>query len=333
MGNSSSQGSKGRPIGPCAETASNFFTSLEVARLSHRRQDAAWIAAQLQDPRTVVFPVWRGKNVFVRGAGFRPARVPADTLGALESATESLVLLGRVYGRVHFSVGLLSSDGLPPAGVRAFGQFRDLRNIAPLVDHVDGALLAYARAMTYWHHRHLFCGDCGSPTESADAGHLRVCPNPECGQQHFPRTDPAVIVIVTYRGRCLLGRKASWPAGMRSIVAGFVEPGESLEAAVVREVWEETGIRVCGVTYRSSQPWPFPSSLMLGFTARAITEDVRLDDLELEDARWMSRVEIVAALREGTLRLPSRASISFRLITEWFDSGHQAPLAELLDAL
>jgi NAD+ diphosphatase len=182
-------------------------------------------------------------------------------------------------------------------------------------------MLAYAKAMTYWHRCHRFCGNCGSPTVSTQGGHLRVCTNPQCGQHHFPRTDPAIIVLVTSGERCLLGRQQIWPAGRYSIIAGFVEPGESLEAAVAREVREETGIAVEQVRYWASQPWPFPSSLMLGFRAEAASTSVQLRDGELEAARWLSREEIAIELRQGALRLPPEVSISYQLIESWFDAG------------
>jgi NAD+ diphosphatase len=148
-----------------------------------------------------------------------------------------------------------------------------------------------------------------------------VCTNPRCGQHHFPRTDPAVIVLVTCGERCLLGRKSMWPEHMHSCVSGFVEPGETLEEAVIREVREETGVEIRSMYYHSSQPWPFPSSLMLGFTAEAANGDIRVDREELENARWFTREEMRQGLEEGTLRLPTPISVSFRLIEDWFDAG------------
>jgi NAD+ diphosphatase len=180
--------------------------------------------------------------------------------------------------------------------------------------------------MLHWRRMHRYCGRCGAETEPRKAGHVMVCTNPVCRHEHFPRIDPAIIVLVTDGERVLLGRQASWPAGRYSTIAGFVEPGESLEDAVVREVAEETGVRVDEVDYHSSQPWPFPSSLMLGFTARAASQEVRLQDEELEDARWFTRSEIAG----GTPKLPPRLSISFRLIEHWFDAGSDRPLRELL---
>jgi NAD+ diphosphatase len=226
----------------------------------------------------------------------------------------------------HFALGFGYDEPDPPGKLAALGRFEELRTAGALLGPWEGALLAYARAMVYWHRRHRFCGDCGSPTASAEGGHLRVCTNPACGQQHFPRTDPAVIVRVTSGERILLARQSRWPARMHSIIAGFVEPGESLEAAVAREVLEETGLVLDEVDYHSSQPWPFPSSLMLGFGAHAHGEEIRLHDGELEAARWFSRQDIVDGLSRGTLRLPTSISISHRLIREWFEAGDLGPL-------
>ena len=159
---------------------------------------------------------------------------------------------------------------------------------------------------------------------------MRTCTNPACGKQIFPRTDPAIIVLVQAGDRCLLARQASWPPGRYSVIAGFVEPGESLEDAVKREVMEESGITVSEIYYQSSQPWPFPSSLMLGFMAHATTVEFNLIDNELEEARWMTRAEITQELQDGRLKLPPGLSISRRLIETWFDSGDAGKLSEIV---
>jgi NAD+ diphosphatase len=178
-------------------------------------------------------------------------------------------------------------------------------------------MLAYARGLMHWHARHRFCGVCGSPTESAEAGHVRRCTNPACAAMHFPRTDPAVIVLVTDGSRALLGRQKSWPPGMHSVLAGFVEPGESLEDTVRREVHEETGIVVDEITYHSSQPWPFPSSIMLGFTARAATTALHVDPDELESAAWFEREFLLNSPENESFKLSRRDSIARRLIDDW----------------
>ena len=200
-----------------------------------------------------------------------------------------------------------------PAGTR----FEDLRQIASVLPAEEAGILGYARAMMSWRRRHRFCGSCGARTLPARSGHVLVCSDPGCRSEQFPRIDPAIIVLVSDGDRALLGRQASWPPGRYSTIAGFVEPGESLEDAVAREVGEETGILVDSIEYHSSQPWPFPASLMLGFTARAVTQEVRLRDQELEDARWFTRAQLAA----GTPLLPPRQSISFRLIEHWYEAG------------
>ena len=180
----------------------------------------------------------------------------------------------------------------------------------------EDSLLAYARAVVTWSRRHRFCGTCGAPTEPRQGGHVRRCASEACREDHFPRTDPAIIVLVTDGDRCLLGRKDIWPEGVYSTLAGFVEPGESLSEAVVREVREESGIEVGSIRYRSSQPWPFPASLMLGFRAERVGGELSVASQELADARWFERSDF-ARRREIGLRLPGRVSISRRLIEDW----------------
>jgi NAD+ diphosphatase len=174
-----------------------------------------------------------------------------------------------------------------------------------------------------------FCGSCGCATLPARAGHVLVCTNPSCRHEQFPRLDPAIIVLITDGTRALLGRQATWPLGRYSTIAGFVEPGESLEDAVVREVLEETGVLVDGIEYHSSQPWPFPASLMIGFRARAVTLEIARRDDELEDARWFTREEVAA----GTPVLPPQQSISFSLIEHWFNEGSALPLHQSLGSI
>ena len=194
-------------------------------------------------------------------------------------------------------------------------QPKNLRDVGALLSDRDAGLMVHAVGLANWHAVHPRCPRCGAPTVSVRGGAVRRCE--QDGSEHFPRTDPAMIVLVTDGGeRCVLGRQAIWPAGRYSTLAGFVEPGESAEQAVVREVMEETGIVVRDVVYKSSQPWPFPASLMLGFNAICDPEAVPVArDGELEDARWFSKEE----LRDGTAMLPTPVSIAYRLITEWLE--------------
>jgi NAD+ diphosphatase len=174
-------------------------------------------------------------------------------------------------------------------------------------------------ALARWHARHSFCAVCGSASEIAEAGHKRVCP--ACAAEHFPRTDPAVIVLVTHEDKCLLAVNKRYRPGLRSVLAGFVEPGENLEEAVAREMFEEAGIRVTDIAYQASQPWPFPSSLMLGFRARAESPVLKIDDVEILAADWYSRAAIAAGVENGSLLLPTPLSIARRLIEEWLGEG------------
>lgn len=199
----------------------------------------------------------------------------------------------------------------------------DLRTAASSIEAGEAGILAYARALMVWQERHRFCGRCGTPNRLEAGGHRLRCPACDC--LSFPRTDPAIIVAVRDGDRCLLGRQPGWPAGRYSTLAGFVEPGETLEAAVVREVREEAGIVVHDCRYAGSQPWPFPASLMLGFSANALTTDIHLGD-ELEDARWFDPETLTTTIRRGKLRLPPALSISRWLIERWYRDVTGQPL-------
>jgi NAD+ diphosphatase len=266
-------------------------------------------------------PVWQSRNLFVRGEIPAALLLTADHVAVQEATIDTLVFLGLYREQACFLVELA---GDAPPEVDPQGEFRELRFFGAMLPADEAGLLAYARALTLWRQRHRFCGVCGSPTRGTRAGHVLVCTNEACRSEQFPRIDPAIIVLVTDGERALLGRQASWPAGRYSTIAGFVEPGESLEDAVAREVREETGVAVHDIRYHSSQPWPFPSSIMLGFTAMAPVADIVRADQELEDARWFSRADIAA----GFPALPSIQSISFRLIQDWYDKGADRPLLE-----
>ena len=297
--------------------APNFYVSIEVERLSENRRDQAWIGQHLQSPRSSLLPMWRNKSLMTAGDSMQPAFVPV-TDGALAHCAEP-VFLGLWNGSAYFAADLSHHESPPFA---EFGTYRDLREVGPLLPREEAGVLAYARAMTTWQNRHRFCGVCGSPTESREAGHVMACTNPDCGFLCFPRTDPAVIMLIHDGGdNCILGRQSVWRTGQHSVLAGFVEPGESLEDAVTREVVEEVGIRISDVHYHSSQPWPFPSSIMLGFYGRAEEINLQVDTFELESARWFSRDEIRNCPNDDGFRLPRPDSISRRLIEDWVAEG------------
>ena len=281
----------------------------------------------LKQPGTRAVPVWRARNLVFEGnppqaavlriAEFRE-RFP-ETMLDLEAGA---VLLGLVGETAHFAidVSVLAEDEAQ-ARVAGMAKFVDLRAVGPLMAHDQGALLAYARGLLHWHGRHRHCGACGAPTAPAEAGHVRRCTNAACNAAHFPRTDPAVIMLVTDGPRVLLGRQRVWPPGQHSVLAGFVEPGESLEDAVAREVLEEVGLKVRDIRYRSSQPWPFPSSIMLGFTALADAVEPDVNSDELETARWFTREEIRNCPMNDVFRLPRADSIARRLVEDWMAEG------------
>ena len=300
-------------------TAPNHLAGRYLERLASLRKSELQLRAALEDPTTLFVPVWRAQSLIAQQSGSFSAQFVSGLTHFGTQDTSELILLGEFRGRLCFAIELpaTESPGLEPSG-----EFTDLRGVAGELMHDEAGVLAYARAMILWRERHRFCGRCGAPTRPTEAGHVRKCSNDECGTQQFPRIDPAVIVLVTDGERALLGRQASWPPGRYSTIAGFVEPGESLEDAVAREVHEETGVEIDAVDYHSSQPWPFPSSLMLGFTARASRTEIRRIDDELEDARWLTREQIAA----GEVALPTTHSISFRLIEDWYDAGSAIPL-------
>ncbi|PLX63302.1 NAD(+) diphosphatase [Sedimenticola selenatireducens] len=298
----------------------NFYSSQGFDRLDRYRDDPAWLESILSSENSRLLPVWRNQHLVTRQ--HRPVSFPANRDGGLLALSGELILLGSDPEGVIWLALDISHLEQPEKMLpgREAQSFRDLRIVGPLIDRHSGALLAHARAMTYWHRHHRFCGDCGSPTESTRAGHMRICGNPACQRAHHPRTDPAVIMLIHDGDYCLLGRQPSWPPGMHSTLAGFVEPGESLEDAVAREVSEEAGIRVTDIRYHSSQPWPFPSSIMLGFYARAASTDIQVYGVELESAGWFHRDQLLNSPENEQFHLPRRDSISWRLIETWMHS-------------
>ncbi len=305
--------------GTIGHVKQHFYSSSWIDRAAQLRLDADWLRERAADPESVFAPVWQDRSLVtttdVPAAGLlRAAELPAQLLA------KELVFLGLAEGGpACFALLLPNAPEPDPSWLDGAATFGDLRRLGPVMAPQDAGLLAYARAVAHWHATHRFCGACGAATDSLNGGWLRRCSDTGCGRQHFPRTDPAIIVRVVHGERILLGRQASWPEHRYSVLAGFVEPGESLEDAVRREVMEETGIVCDDVRYVSAQPWPFPASLMLGFSAVAATDTITLGDEELEDARWFSRQQIVAAVEAGELRLSPQISISRSLIDSWID--------------
>ncbi|HZW59575.1 MAG TPA: NAD(+) diphosphatase [Woeseiaceae bacterium] len=293
----------------------NVFAGAFVDRSGHRRKDDAWLKSAADSAESVFVPVWGDRCLALeepfRTVLLRRADVE-DYLG------DTPVFLGLYRGQPAFALRIAREQ---PQPFTDRGEFHDLRYLGSMLPADEANLVAHARALVLWHDAQQYCGRCGSPSTVQDGGNVRRCSNAACGATLFPRVDPAIIVLVSRDNRCLLGRQPNWPEGRYSTVAGFVEPGESLEDAVAREVLEETNIAVSHVRYHSSQPWPFPSSLMLGFSAVGDSDGIRLNDGELEDAQWFSRKE----LRSGFPKLPYRLSIARRLVDDWLhdDPAHR----------
>ncbi len=303
----------------------NVFAGPYLDRIAHLRKDEAFVAAALRGAQARIVPVYQSRILVQRGPeGWSAAYAEATHLQFLPALGAEPVMLGRFGECVYFATEVATPEPVQALFAAGSVRFEDLRLAGGQLPEQQAGVLAYARAMLYWRGRHRYCAACGAPTRAASAGHVMKCTNDACGIDHFPRLDPAIIVLVTDGERALLGRQAAWPAGRYSTIAGFVEPGESLEDAVAREVLEETGVTVLESTYHSSQPWPFPSSLMIGYTALASAQSVPRADEELEDVRWFTRQQIAS----GVPGLPPPQSVSYRLIEHWYDSDSNLPLAQ-----
>lgn len=236
--------------------------------------------------------------------------------------------LGR-HAEADYFFSVIDESEVDREAERLDARWLDLRSAGSQLPSFDAGLFAYARALAHWQARTRHCPVCGAPLRLVAAGHRGHCSNADCGADQFPRTDAAVIMIVTHGDACLLGRQASWPEHRYSTLAGFVEPGETLEDAVCREVFEEAGVLVDDCEYHSSQPWPFPASLMVGFIAQATNRTIALGS-ELHDARWFNPQQLVDGLRDGSLLLPPSLSVSHRLIEHWLHEAAGLELTELL---
>ena len=301
------------------------FAGNPLDRAANLRKDGEWLATAHRDDASRVLPLWRLKPLV---SGETSPRLAWQSLvGLADVATDgTLVMLGVRDERAHFAADfseVAEPETSKPLG--GLGRFADARGVAPQLAPGEAGILAQARSLVDWHLRHGFCAVCGARTEVADGGYVRRCP--ACAAEHFPRTDPVVIMLVCDGEDCLLGRQAHFPAGVYSALAGFVEPGETIEEAVRREVMEEAGIEVGEVDYHSSQPWPFPASLMIGCIAKAASRRIALDPHELEDARWFSRAQVREGLAragwegETQFRMPPPFAIAHQLARWWAGAG------------
>jgi NAD+ diphosphatase len=302
----------------------NTFAGNPLDRASDRRPDKDWIAGQLASPDALALAVWNGQP-FVeprKDGGVQIAYLPAKMAEELAEGAERLLFMGLWKETAVFAVDLEGTsnpaDGGPLAGM---GKFEDLRRVALTLPDTEAAIVATAKAMFEWRRRHKHCAACGEPTEAVDGGWKRRCPS--CEAEHFPRTDPVVIMLPYHGERCMLGRQEAWPKGMFSALAGFLEPGESIEEACARELSEEAGLRARKVRYHSTQPWPYPSSLMIGLIAEVEDDEGAPDQTELSEVRWFTRDEarqLIAGKIEGTFA-PQRMAIAHQLIKAWVEEG------------
>jgi NAD+ diphosphatase len=296
------------------------FSGNPLDRASERRTDLEWIAARRRDSSTRVWPLWN-LQPFLLGSEKSEAPLEAGYLkpGLAEEIARPdaiSIFLGLENGSAIFALDLpLAKDPASDGPLTGLGHFRDARTAAQLLPLKDAAILGQAKALIDWHQRHGYCPNCGARTVLTDAGYRRHCDS--CGADHFPRTDPVVIMLAIHGDACLVGRAARFPKGMFSALAGFIEPGETIEEAVAREIFEEAGVRVNNVTYFATQPWPFPSSLMIGCFAQAEAREITLDQNELAEAFWLEKSKLRALLageRVDGLWVPPTVAIAHHLL-------------------
>jgi NAD+ diphosphatase len=290
------------------------FAAEPLDRSSDRRVDPGFIAERLADPDSLVLPLYRGDPLIRDG---RAAFLSATALGEFRSGAAT-IFLGLKNGRAYFAVDASAAASPETAPFAELGAYVPMREAAGFVPDDDAAIFGEARWLLDWHRRHGFCAVCGSKSETRDGGAKRVCL--ACGSEHFPRSDPVAIVLAVHDGACLLGRSPNFPPGFMSALAGFVEACETPEACAVRELREEAGVTLTEVRYQFSQPWPAPSSLMMGFIADAKDRTLTLDEKEIVEARWVERDAIrrlLAGERRDDLLLPPRFAIARRLIERW----------------
>ena len=314
------------------------YVGLQLDRAGELRKDPAWLEDQWNRSDCRILLLKNDHNLMSWQVAQERSPVSInhtrDEVEGLLAEVRTRVFLGLDNGVPLFALDVSDCDEEVMQPILADNEFFDLRQAGWLLNSQEAALLAYARGLLYWHRHSGFCGTCGSPTESQQGGHMQLCSNKDCARMTFPRTDPAVIMLVEHWSdsgppRCLLGRNARFADRMMSTLAGFVDPLESLEESVAREVFEECGIEVDRVTYQASQPWPFPASIMLGFRARAITTDIRVDQVEIEEAYWFSADELRDFGEWGDegegYCLPRKDSIARFLVESWIADTSRRP--------
>ncbi|MEO6800046.1 MAG: NAD(+) diphosphatase [Rhodanobacter sp.] len=299
----------------------NTFSGLSLVldRSAEHRDEAAWVAAQANAVNARYLLLDATGDAFLHRDG--------DALRWLDAAERRqwfadapVILLGIAHDRPHFLLVVDDAQRISALEAALGARRASLRHAGLLLAADEAGLFAYAKGLAHWQRETRFCAYCGAPLQLVSAGHRAQCTNPDCRRLHFPRTDAAVIMLVEHNGACLLGRQPGWPPHRYSTLAGFVEPGEALEDAVRREVAEEAGVIVDQVRYHSSQPWPMPASLMLGFIATAVSGEIHMRDRELEEVRWFTPAQIVSGIADGSFAPSTALSISYRLLAHWLQT-------------
>jgi len=295
------------------------FTGNPLDRASEKRTDAAWIEAKRRDPSSLILPMWRLQPFLLSGEKSAPAELGLFRPGLCEpmaAPDAAWVFLGLEGDRALFALDVSAANDPENSGPLAgFGKFAEARGAAMALPFKDVAIMGQAKAMIDWHNRHGFCANCGARTALTDGGYRRLCSN--CNAEHFPRTDPVVIMLAVHDDACLVGRNKRFPGNFYSALAGFMEPGETIEEAVRRELQEEVNVKVGAVRYIATQPWPFPSSLMIGCIGEADSRDFKPDGVEITEARWLSRDDakrLIAGERMPDISVPPAIAIAHHLI-------------------
>ncbi|MGZ9113018.1 MAG: NAD(+) diphosphatase [Brevundimonas sp.] len=298
----------------------NTFSGNPLDRAGDLRNDPEWLAEQAAGPDAVAMVLWEGRPLIEAG---EPRLTWLALPHARAVAGERELFLGLWKGAPCFAVDIEGSADPAAGPLAGLGAFHEMREAAAMLPGPDAAMAGTARSLFEWRSRHGFCAACGVESENACGGWKRICP--ACGVEHFPRVDPVTIMLPVFMGGsepiCLLGRQAAWPEGRMSALAGFLEPGETIEAACAREIAEEAGLTVTAVRYHSSQPWPFPSQLMIGLIAEVDSMDARPDQTELEAVAWLTRQEAADALagRHTSIKAPPAIAIARTLLQAWVD--------------
>ena len=300
----------------------NTFAGNPINRASDKRKDDAWIAERFASDESLAFVMWNGKPFVEKSAdgGLQIAYLPTKMADGLSGGPERLLFMGLWKDTAIFAVDMEGPADPADGPLQGLGKFEDMRGLAARLPAGDAAILGTAKGMFEWRRKHKYCAACGQPSEVAEGGWKRQCP--ACKAEHFPRTDPVVIMLAVYKDRCMLGRQEIWPKGMFSALAGFLEPGETIEEACARELNEEAGLTTASVAYHSTQPWPFPNSLMIGLIAQVEDDNAAPDQTELSEVRWFTKAEardLLAGKIPDTFA-PGSMAIAHQLIKAWAES-------------